>query len=215
MTEQYSYSPDELERLARFRQSLAEFKELIASLPADTRSPDHNRQFNELRAEAQLLLKAPFVDDGVPLAAVGGSSATTGAVSMIVVLGVLLALVGFGINAVILEDVLINSLGCCVSSGGMLLVIGAFGVLVTKQFRPKITPAGEMNYLVDLLIYQVDHRLAMIGRQATDIPQTADFGRPPTSPEGAGFAPPPVSPAPPPPESDDFMPPAAPPETDY
>lgn len=211
MIEQYSYSPDELERLAQFRQSLAEFKELIANLPADTRSFDHNRQFNELRAEAQLLLKAPFVDDGVPLAATG-HSAITGAVSLIVVLGVLLALVGFGINAIILEDVLINSLGCCVSSGGMLLVIGAFGVLVTKQFRDRITPAGEMNYLVDLLIYQVDHRLAMVGQEATEIPQTADFGRPP---ERADFAPPPVSPAPPPPESDEFTPPASPPEADY
>ena len=184
MTDPYSYSPDELDQLAQFRQSLTEFKGLIVDLPADYRSADHNRQFNDLRTETEKLLKTPFVDEGVPLA-ITGSSATNGPVSLIVVLGVLLALVGFGINAVILEDVLINSLGCCVSSGGMLLVIGAFGVMVTQQVRDKVTPANELTYLTELLIYQIDHRLAMVGQQIPSIPQTSDFGRPPASPPEA------------------------------
>ena len=198
MIEQYSYSPDELDRLAQFRQSLTEFKELIANLPTDHRSADHNHQFNQLRAEAELLLKTPFVEEGVPPATTGDSSGSS-AISLIVVLGVLLALVGFGINAVILEDVLINSLGCCVSSGGMLLVVGAFGLLVTRQFRDKVTPNSELSYLTDLLIYQIDHRLAMVGQTSADIPQTSDFGRRPQVPPPETVLPPEAVP---PPETD-------------
>jgi hypothetical protein len=173
-TRLYSYSPDELDRLKTFRESVAEFKALISALPADYRSADHNRQFNLLRSEGLELLRTPFSDD-VPEANASLSSQSS-SISLIVVLGVILALLGLGINAIILEDVLINSLGCCVSSGGMLLVIGAFGILAMKNVRGKMTAAADLNYLCDLLLYEVDHRLSMIGEYPADIPGTADFG---------------------------------------
>jgi hypothetical protein len=175
--ELYSYSPNELDQLKRFRASVAEFKGLISGMPADYRSPDHNHQFNLLRTEGLTLLKSPFSED-VPEANTGRFSQSS-SISLIVVLGVILALLGLGINSVILEDVLVNSLGCCVSSGGMLLVIGAFGVLTLKNFRGRVTAAADLTYLCDLLLYQVDHRLAMVGQYSSDIPKTADFGTPP------------------------------------
>ena len=114
----YSYSPVELARLKKFRASVADFKELISALPPEHRSVDYNRQFNELRSEGQALLKGSFTDD-VPKASLGGWG-DAGPISIIVVSGVILALVGLGINSIILDDVLINSLGCAVTDLGIL-----------------------------------------------------------------------------------------------
>jgi hypothetical protein len=164
--ELYSYSPDELDRLKKFRGSVAGFKELIAALPPEFRSVDHNRQFNELRSEGEALLKGPFTED-VPEASLGGLG-DSGPISVIVVVGVILALMGLGINSIILEDMLINSLGCCVSSGGMLLLVGALGVLANKNIRNRTTANADLNYQCDLLLYQVDHRLAMVGEYEPD-----------------------------------------------
>lgn len=169
----YSYSPDELDRLKKFRASAADFKELISLLPPEYRSVDHNRQFNELRSEGQALLKGPFADD-VPEASLGGLG-DAGPISMIVISGVILALVGLGINSIILDDVLINSLGCCVSSGGMLLIVGALGVLINKNIRGRTTANADLNYQCDLLLYQIDHRLALIGEYQPDTPETSDL----------------------------------------
>jgi len=175
----YNYSPDELDRLKKFRASAADFKELISLLPPEYRSIDHNRQFNELRSEGQALLKGPFTDD-VPEASLGGLG-DAGPISVIVVAGVILALVGLGINSIVLEDVLINSLGCCVSSGGMLLIVGAFAVLVNRYRRGRTTANIDLTYQCDLLLYQIDHRLAMIGEYTADLPQT--FNAEPTPDE--------------------------------
>ena len=170
--ELYSYSPDELDHLKKFRGSVADFKELIGALPPEDRSVDHNRQFNELRSEGEALLKSPFTED-VPKASLGGMG-DSGPISVIVLLGVILALLGLGINAIILEDLLINSLGCCVSSGGMLLLIGALGVLLNKNIRNRTTASADLNYQCDLLLYQIDHRLAMIGEYQPDTPSTSE-----------------------------------------
>ena len=53
----HSYSPAELARLKKFRAAVVDFKELIAALPPEYRSVDHNRQFNELWSEGQALLE--------------------------------------------------------------------------------------------------------------------------------------------------------------
>ncbi len=156
-----AYTPDELSQLRNLRKSIADFKALIAAMPADLRRPEYNAQFNELRAEARALLKGPFTED-VPRAITGDVSRDR-ALMMVVIGGVFLALVGFGINSIILEDVLVNSLGCCVSSGGMLLVMGALGVLVVKNARERVNAVGDLAYRADLLLYQIDHRLYMVG----------------------------------------------------
>ena len=78
-------------------------------------------------------------------------------------LGVMLALVGLGVNAIILEDVIVNSVGCCVSSGGMLLIVGAFAALGTKSARQRVSNMNDLRQNIDLLLYQIDHRLKMAG----------------------------------------------------
>jgi hypothetical protein len=83
-------------------------------------------------------------------------------VSVIVIVGVILALLGLGINSIILEDVIINSLGCLVSAGGMLLVIGGFVVLSAKNMRQRVSTMEDLLQRSDLLLYQIDHQLRMV-----------------------------------------------------
>lgn len=164
-----SFTPDELSQLRRLRKSVADFAAMVKSLPPALRHADYNAQFNELRAEARALLKGPFTEE-VPRA-ITGSFSRDRALSAIVILGVLLALVGFGINSVILDDVLVYSLGCCVSSGGMLLVLGALGVLAMKLVRDRVSTGAELSYRAELLLYQLDHRLYMEGNGAPAQPE--------------------------------------------
>jgi hypothetical protein len=181
-------SSEEVNQLYIFRNSIAQFRVLLDTLPADERSMEHNKQFNELRSEAQALLKTPFTEN-VPRAITGNTN-TDRSISAIVVVGALLALVGFGINSLILEDLIVNSLGCCISSGGLLLVIGAFVVLAMKNVRERVTSVTDLSYQTDLLLYQVDHRLAMIGQQAAQPPQPAPASPKPVPPPPANLAPP-------------------------
>ena len=187
-------TPDDLSQLRKIRKSVADFKAMLSKLPPDSRQLEHNSQFNELRSEAKALLKGPFTED-VPRAITGDVSRDR-ALSVVVILGVVLALIGFGVNSMILDDVLVYSLGCCVSSGGMLLVLGAMGVMLMKNVRERVTTVDQLRYRCDLLLYQLDHRLYM-----------AENGQP-QSPPMAGSV---VSPAPgmvppdlAPPESDEF-----------
>lgn len=159
-----TFTPDELNQLQRLRNSVADFKALIENLPPDARLAEYNAQFNELRAEAKALLKGPFTEE-VPRTITGDISRDR-SLSAIVVLGVLLAMIGFGINSVILEDVLVNSLGCCISSGGTLLVVGALGVLLMKNIRERVNTVSELTYRTELLLYQLDHRLYMEANEA-------------------------------------------------
>jgi len=168
MTEpvQINFTPEEIDRLQRFRASVADFLGMVAALPADQRSPEHNQQFNQLRTEAREVLKGDFTTK-VPQA-ITGDVTTDRSVSVIVIVGVILALLGLGINSIILEDVVINSIGCLVSSGGMLLVIGGFVVLNTKNIRQRVSNMEDLRRRSDLLLYQVDHRLRMIGTTAEE-----------------------------------------------
>ena len=173
MTEpvQFDYSAAEIERLHQFRASVAEFSDMVAALPPDERSPEYNQQFNELREEAKGLLKGGFTTP-VPKAITGDVS-TDRSVSVIVIVGVILALLGLGINSIILEDVIINSLGCLISSAGMLLVIGGFVVLSAKNMRQRVSDMEDLRQRSDLLLYQVDHqlRMAMAGSELNSSPQ--------------------------------------------
>jgi hypothetical protein len=183
MTEspQVNFTPEELNQLRQFRTSVSDFKTMVASLPADYRSAEYNEQFNQLRLEAQALLKAGFTTQ-VPKA-ITGDITTDRSISMIVILGVILALTGLGVNSIVLEDVLVNSLGCCISGGGMLLVVGAFVVLSMKRIRQPVSNVEDLGQRCDLLLYQIDHRLNMVdagsGEPVTEAEETSGLGQQP------------------------------------
>jgi len=159
-TVQFDYTAAEIEQLHRFRASVAEFADIVAALPADERSPEHNQQFNQLREEARGLIKGGFTTE-VPRS-ITGDVTTDRSVSVIVIVGVILALLGLGINSIILEDVIINSLGCLISAGGMLLVIGGFVVLSAKNMRQRVSNMEDLLQRSDLLLYQIDHQLRVV-----------------------------------------------------
>ena len=191
---QYNYSPDELEQLQTLRASVADFKSIVDGLPEGNRNAEYNEQFNQLRTESRTLLKGGFTED-VPKAITGDVSKDR-SLSLIVILGVILALLGLGINSIVLEDIMVNSLGCCISSGGMLLLIGAFAVLAMKNVRERVTPANDLGQRCDLLLFQLDHALHMAGAARTAAPpirSTSDFGPPPVAPEASSPPPPPES----------------------
>lgn len=167
-----NFTPQELQQLRQFRASVADFRDMVTTAPPDQRSPEHNEQFNRLREEAKVRLKGYFVTP-VPKAITGDVS-TDRSVSVVVIAGVILALLGLGINSIILEDVIINSLGCLISSGGMLLVIGSFVVLSSKNMRQRVSNMDDLRQRADLLLYQVDHYLRMHTVAAsTDTPEEA------------------------------------------
>lgn len=165
MAQPVNFTPEEIDQLQRLRASILDFREMVALLPANQRSTDHNRQFNQLRDEARTLLKGEFTSK-VPKAITGDVVADR-SITMVVVLGVILALTGLGINAVILDDVIINSVGFCIYGGGLLLTIGAFVVLLLRHFRRRTSSMDNLRKHSDLLLYQIDHRLKMLGIEVT------------------------------------------------
>ena len=178
---QPGFTASELDRLQRLRASVLAFQNEIAALPADQHSNALNEQFNQLRLEAKAMLQDRSFDKKVAgavtddLLADHAQRTVLPRLSGIVILGVILALVGLGVNSIILEDAIVNSLGCCVSSAGMLLVIGAFGVWGVTNFRPKLTNFGDLYQRCDRLLYQINHALNMAipnlaDRPAVDVP---------------------------------------------
>jgi hypothetical protein len=163
MTEstQIEFTPEALGQLQLLRGSILDFKAILEALPETERSPDLNQQFNQFRLETRALL-GDSLSEEVPRA-ITGDVTTDRKISLVVIFGVILALTGLGINTVILEDVLVNSLGCCISSGGMLLVIGGFVVLSLKHAKARISTVADLSQLNDLLLLQIDHRLKMAG----------------------------------------------------
>jgi hypothetical protein len=164
---QSTFTQQELNQLQRLRASVLTFQNSIASLPADQQSNPHNEQFNQLRLEARALLRDPAFDRKVADAVTHDTLAKRAQnvilprLSGIVIFGVILALLGLGVNSIILDDLVINSLGCLVSSGGMLLVIGALGVWGMANYRQKLTNFGDLYQRCDRLLYQLDHTLNM------------------------------------------------------
>jgi hypothetical protein len=158
---QFGLTSQELAQLQQLRGSLSDFRAMLAVLPETERLAEYNQQFNQLRLEARALLKGNFTEE-VPRAITGDVSVDR-RISLIVMGGVILALIGLGINAIILEDVLVNSLGCCISSGGILLVIGGFVALSVKHSRERVSNVADLRERSDLLLFEIDHRLKMSG----------------------------------------------------
>jgi len=184
MTEASELSRETLDRLQRLRVSVLTFRNEIAPLPADGQSNARNEQFNQLRLEAKVILKDRDFDKRIPRAVTADVIAERSQkiiiprLSAIVILGVILALLGLGVNSVILEDFVINSLGCLISTGGMLLIIGAFIVLGLTNLRQQksLTSFGNLYQHCQVLLYEINHTLNMdipdVGdRPAADIPE--------------------------------------------
>ncbi len=158
---QFNLTSEEIDQFQRLRASLLDFREMAALLPPKERSPEHNQQFNQLRQDTLTLLKGRFTSK-VPKAITGNVS-TDRSISLIVILGVILALLGLGVNSIILEDVIVNSIGFCIYGGGLLLIIGAFVVLVMRNYRQRVSSMNDLRQRSDLVLYQIDHRLKMAG----------------------------------------------------
>ena len=157
---QSNLTDEEIERLRQLYTSLLDFRAMVAALPPEERSPEHNQQFNELRREAKAIIGGSAMEE-IPRAMTGDYEKDR-QLSILVIGGVILALLGLGINAIILEDVVINSVGCCISSGGMLLVVGSLVVLL-RNMRRRASTMGDLQQRCDLLLHQIDHRLRMAG----------------------------------------------------
>ncbi len=164
---QPGYTPQELDRLQRLRASVLAFQNTIAPLAADIENNAYNEQFNQLRLEAKALLKDSGFDKKVTRAVTEevlverSQKVVFPRLAAIALGGVILALIGLGVNSVILDDVIVNSVGCCVSSGGMLLVIGAFVVWGAINTRRRVSNLGDLYLRCENLLYQLNHALNM------------------------------------------------------
>jgi len=162
---QPSFTAQEIEQLPQVRLSVLAFQNMIASLPADEQNNARNEEFNQLRLEAKALLKDPGFDKKVAKAvsedvlAERSQRVILPRLSGIVIFGVILALLGLGINSIILDDLVINSLACLVSSGGMALVIGAFIVWALTISRRRLSNLGDLYLLSEALLHEIDHTL--------------------------------------------------------
>ncbi len=157
----------ELDDLQRIQALALAFQRLIANLDANEQHDDYNEQFNRIRFEALAILRKNGWDLNVPKAVTQRvlaerSQKVTTRLSGIVIIGVILALVGLGVNSIILEDFLINSLGCLVSSGGILLVVGAFAVWGAINTRRQLTNMGDLYLRCDMLIQELNQVLSSI-----------------------------------------------------
>ena len=166
MTElaQVDFDQQDLNELQRLRALTFAFQRMIANLDANERNNDYNDQFNKIHAETKAVLSRHGLKVAVPRAvstsvvAERGQNVST-RLTGIVIFGVILALLGLGINSIILEDVIINSLGCLISTGGMLLVIGAFAVWAGTIARRKLANLGDVYLLSEALLQQLDETL--------------------------------------------------------
>lgn len=165
----------ELDQLQQLRVSVLAFQNIIATLPADEQNDARNEQFNRLRLEAKALLKDREFDHKVSKAVTQeGLQIRQRALSPrllgIVIFGVILALLGLGVNSIILEDFIINSLACLVSTGGMALVGGAFLVWIWSNARRRLSNLGELylgcTAMLDEINQTLDQALPGVADQA-------------------------------------------------
>jgi hypothetical protein len=157
-------SPD-LDELLRLRALAFAFQRMIANLDANEQNNDYNERFNRIHGQTKAILSKYDLKLTVPRVVTTGVLAERGQkvstrLTGIVIFGVMLALVGLGINSIILEDVIINSLGCLISSGGMLLVIGALAVWGVTSGRRKLDNLGDVYLHCEMLLQQLDQVLS-------------------------------------------------------
>jgi hypothetical protein len=164
-TSQTDFTAPELEQLQQARLSVLAFQKAIATLPADEQNDARNEQFNQIRLEAKAALNEQDFDKKVPKAtsaevlADRSQRVITPRLSGIVIFGVILALLGLGINSIILDDFIINSLGCLISSGGMLLVLGAFAVWIITNARQRVSNLGDLYLSSNALLAEIEQAL--------------------------------------------------------
>lgn len=164
-TSQSGFTSQELDQLQQVRLSLLAFQSAFATLPADEQNDARNEQFNQIRLEAKALLQDRDFDKKVPKAvsqevlAERSQRVILPRLSGIVMFGVILALLGLGINSIILEDFIINSLACLISSGGMALVIGAFVVWAITMARGRVSNLGDLYLRSNTLLVEIEQAL--------------------------------------------------------
>ncbi len=165
-TAQSTLSAAQLDKLQRLRASVVGFQNKIGGLPATETDNGLNEQFNDLRLETKSLLKTRDFDKRVPQAITDEVKAGHFQKVMmprlfaIITLGVILVLLGLGVNSIILEDIIVNTMGCLVSSAGLLLVIGAFAVFMMNQARSALTNHGQLYQHSQALLERIDEALA-------------------------------------------------------
>lgn len=164
-TSQSGFTSPELDQLQQVRLSLLAFQSTFATLPADEQNDARNEQFNQIRLEAKAVLQDRDFDKKVPKAVTQDTLAERiqrvilPRLSGIVMFGVIMALLGLGINSIILEDFVINSLACLVSSGGMILVIGAFVVWAITMARGRVSNLGDLYLRSNALLFEIEQAL--------------------------------------------------------
>lgn len=173
----------ELDQLQQLRLSVLAFQNMIATLPADEQNDARNEQFNRLRLEAKALLKDRDFDHKISKAItqeglLNRQRAISPRLLGIVIFGVILALLGLGVNSIILEDFVINSLACLVSTGGMALVVGAFLVWIWSNARQRLSNLGELYLACTATLDEINHTLnqalpGLADQAAGGAPQTA------------------------------------------
>ncbi|MFN8454313.1 MAG: hypothetical protein U0401_06500 [Anaerolineae bacterium] len=175
----------ELDQLQQVRALVLAFQNVIATLPAEEQNDARNEQFNRLRLEAKALLKERDFDHKVSKAVTQeGLLSRQRAISPrllgIVIFGVILALLGLGINSIILEDFVINSLACLVSTGGMALIAGAFMVWLWSNARQRLSNLGELYLGCTAMLEEINRALnqalpGLADQTANGAPQTASI----------------------------------------
>ncbi len=159
------FTQDELLELQRIRALVLSLQHKIANLDAGEQHDAYNDQFNRLRFEASAILSDPTFDAAVPKAVSASvlaerSQKSIARLSTLVVVGVVVALVGLGINSVILEDLLVNTVGCLTGAVGMFIVLGALVAMGISIPRRRLTNMAELYRLCDQLVQRLDEVLA-------------------------------------------------------
>lgn len=163
-------------KLKQLRESVLAFQKQIAALPAKDRHNAHNEQFNQLWLETKALLKGRGFERNVSRAITEDNQTEQTRKKIIprlftvITFGVILALVGLGINAIILDTLVVNIGGCLISTTGIFLVIGAFAVFQLNQFRQRITNYGELYLRCDALLGQINLALGTVTHVAAESP---------------------------------------------
>ncbi|MCK6630274.1 MAG: hypothetical protein L6R45_34510 [Anaerolineae bacterium] len=186
---QLDFTPQELDQLQQVRLSVLAFQRAIATLPADEYNEARSEQFNQIWLEAKAILNEPDFDKKIPramtkdLLAERSQRVIMSRLSGIVMFGVILALLGLGVNSIILDDFIINSLGCLVSTGGMLLIIGAFVVWAVNSMRGRVSNLGDLYLSSNALLVEIENvlNLALPGwaeratGEGSEIPSAVDL----------------------------------------
>jgi hypothetical protein len=182
---QPTLSRPELSKLRQLRAEVLAFQTKIAPLPAKDFSNDDNEKFNQLRREVKVVLKEAGFDKEVPRATTTANQfervqkVIVPRLFGIMTIGVFLALVGLGVNSIILDQLLVNVMACLISSTGMLLVIGTFVVYQVNQSRNRLSNYADLYQRCEALLAQIHSTLDQTqpdwANQAHAIPTVAEL----------------------------------------